>query len=438
MPAYLASATEVSTQLGTAGFAKLGHMGAVEFEEAKTWIMHELGQRREEEEARYTRRRDADTSDDEDTEGSSSPESEEEEEEPIAPTPPARRVIVREHIPMGRETQWGLTRAHSSSLPHAHAHPTPVSGKRTSPLGQSLATRLLARRARRLPQLVTQARAPPFPPPPSPMVTSASTPPGLPTRCQTPPPYQLQPYERRVAHQQRSLLVLAALSNGLIAAATMQVKCDLIAFDAGKLATSTGQLVALINLGNLLLGPVIGGLSDRFGRLPFMWLPVVGRLWWGFKMFSVSSIERYQEIGALAFGVCGAGAFSVQQSALDDVFGSRPTLRARIQTSDAVWTSAVGLIAPIVGAEIARRDTQLAMILSTAVWALQIPVLLFSTETLPRQQQKPFSLCKADPLRNISVLFRNGPGLRRLTIANTLLASCSVRDVDYGPFWQRQ
>ena len=30
------------------------------------------------------------------------------------------------------------------------------------------------------------------------------------------------------------------------------------------------------------------------------------------------------------------------------------------------------------------------------------------------------------------------PGLRRLTIAYTLLASCSVRDVDYGPFWQRQ
>jgi len=262
----------------------------------------------------------------------------------------------------------------------------------------------------------------------------------------------MTPHESRMVQQQRSLLVIATLSNGLIAAASMQVKLGLVGLDMGKMATSTGQLVALVNLGNLFLGPVVGGLSDRFGRLPFMWLPVLGRLWWGVKMMSVQSIERYQEIGALAFGVFSAGAYSIQQAALDDLFGSRPHLNARIQASNAVWATATGLIAPIIGtnlhdvphsqfrlfrltlvyqdtvhknlslatqltsafgfcagAEIARRDTFAAMALSAGVWALQIPVLMFSSETLPRDEQKTFSLRKADPLRNISVLLRNGP-----------------------------
>lgn len=228
-------------------------------------------------------------------------------------------------------------------------------------------------------------------------------------------------HERRVVLQQRSLLVLAALSNGLSLSATMAIKLNLVDFNAGRIATSTGQQLALISLCELLLGPVVAAASDRFGRLPFMYLSTIGRLSWIASLFAVRSIERYQEWAVLAFGVLGAGAGSVQHATLDDLFASRPALNAQIQARNSAWTSAVSLIAPIVGAEIGRRSVKLALVGSLVVAGLQIPLMLFGKETLQPSERKAFRLAKADPLRNLSVLFCNGAQLRRLAIANLLL-----------------
>ena len=235
----------------------------------------------------------------------------------------------------------------------------------------------------------------------------------------------LTPDERRVVLQQRALSVLAALSAGIGAAASMQVKLGLVDYNVGKMATSTGQLISLISLGNLLLGPIVAGMSDRFGRLPFMAISVLARLWWDTRLFSVQSIERYQEYGVLAFGVFGAGAGSVHQAALDDLFALRPGLSAQVQATNSAWTSAVGLIAPIIGAELGRRSTSVALAVSAMIGALQLPVLLMGKETLHPSKRMPFQLRKADPLRNIGVLFRNGPGLRRLAATNILFTLCT-------------
>eukprot|EP01043_Picozoa_sp_COSAG02_P055984 COSAG02_NODE_6573_length_3485_cov_3.138175_2_plen_418_part_00 len=212
-------------------------------------------------------------------------------------------------------------------------------------------------------------------------------------------------HERRVVLQQRTLLVLAALSNGLSLSATMYIKLGLVGFNAGRIATSTGQQLALISLCELLLGPIVAAASDRFGRLPFMYLSCIGRLSWVASLFTVRSIERYQEWGVFSFGVLGAGGGSVQHAALDDLFASRPALNAQIQARNSAWTSAVGLIAPIVGAEIGRRSVRWALVGSLVIGGLQIPLMLFAKETLHPSQRKPFRLAKADPLHNLSVLF---------------------------------
>ena len=235
----------------------------------------------------------------------------------------------------------------------------------------------------------------------------------------------LTPEERRIVLQQRALAVLSALASGIGSAASMQIKLGLVDYDVGKMATSTGQMISLISLGNLVLGPIIAGMSDRFGRLPFMGVSVLARLWWGTKLFTVQSIERYQEYGVLAFGILGAGAGSVHQAALDDLFAHRPGVSAQVQSTSSAWISAVGLTAPIIGAELSRRSTSLALALSAMVGALQLPLLLFGKETLHPSKRMPFQLRKADPLRNIMVLFRNGPGLRRLALTNIFFTLCT-------------
>ena len=231
--------------------------------------------------------------------------------------------------------------------------------------------------------------------------------------------------ERRVVLQQRTLSVLATLAAGIGAAASMQVKLGLVDYNVGKMATSTGQLISLISLGNLLLGPIVAGMSDRVGRLPIMAISVLARVWWDTRLFGVQSIERYQEYGVLAFGVFGAGAGSVHQAALDDLFATRPGLSAQVQATNSAWTSAVGLIAPIIGAELGRRSPSVALAVSAMIGALQLPVLLMAKETLHPSKRMPFQLRKADPLRNIGVLFRNGPGLRRLAVTNILFTLCT-------------
>ena len=48
----------------------------------------------------------------------------------------------------------------------------------------------------------------------------------------------------------------------------------------------------------------------------------------------------------LAFGILGAGAGSVHQAALDDLFAHRPGVSAQVQSTNSAWISAVGLAAP--------------------------------------------------------------------------------------------
>ena len=322
---------------------------------------------------------------------------------PAVPTP-ASTATVRVATPASPPARLPAT---VDSRPPAAS----LSGKGVSVLRQAVAKRHVRRAVRAQAQRHQAARA-----------TAPSGPGGEAARVRPRSTAMLLTvHERRIVLQQRTLLVLAALSNGLSLSATMQIKLGLVGFNAGRIATATGQQLALISLCELLLGPIVAGASDRFGRLPFMYLSFVGRLGWIASLFMVRSIERYQEWGVVSFGVLGAGAGSVQHAALDDLFAGRPTLNAQIQARNSAWTSTVGLIAPIVGAEIARRSVRLALAGSLVVGALQIPMMLFGKETLHPSQRKAFRLAKADPLRNLSVLFCNGAQLRRLAFANLLL-----------------
>ena len=144
-------------------------------------------------------------------------------------------------------------------------------------------------------------------------------------------------------------------------------------------------------------------------------------------MFAVQSIERFSEMAVLAFGVFGAGAGSVQQAALDDVFGRRPGVHARVLATNAAITSAVGLVAPIVGVQImARCGLRLALTASAAVCGLQLAVvMILCNETLPEGQRRSFVLARVEPLRNIAVLFRSGAALRHLALSHACFVLCA-------------
>jgi uncharacterized membrane protein YfcA len=114
-----------------------------------------------------------------------------------------------------------------------------------------------------------------------------------------------------------------------------------------------------------------------------------------------------------------AASLTVQAAAWSDAFGSRPVLSGLLQARTQVWLSAAGLIGPVVGGLLASRSRSAGFFICMALCAVQTAVVTGVVESLPSSKRQPFRgvFASANPLRGVSILFRNGPGLRRLALA---------------------
>ena len=116
---------------------------------------------------------------------------------------------------------------------------------------------------------------------------------------------------------------------------------------------------------------------------------------------------------------------TVQKAAWDDAFGSRPTLSGSLQARAQVWTSAAGLIGPIIGGLLSTQHRTAGFFICMALCGFQTLVVLSTEESLPKNKRRPFRFKSANPLRGIGLLVRNGPGLRRLALAAACFESVS-------------
>lgn len=221
--------------------------------------------------------------------------------------------------------------------------------------------------------------------------------------------------------QHQASTVLMMLQHQLGSTATLMIKLSLVDNDIGRSATATSFIVSAISAIHLVGGPTIGSLSDRFGRKTFMFTDSVARLGW--NLFNLSplcnSIERYGLAAILFHGVLSAGSQQVRAASLDDLFGSRPSVGAQIRARTAFWHSVASLAGPIIGAELSRRNRGAALWAAASVSVLQLPLTMAFRETLPKKDRtSTFNLDQVNPVRNIGILLRSGPGLRGLTATN--------------------
>lgn len=104
-------------------------------------------------------------------------------------------------------------------------------------------------------------------------------------------------------------------------------------------------------------------------------------------------------------------------------------LSARLLAQNQVYTSLAGLIAPIVGAQLARYGENRAFMCGIAIGALQCLLAATTPETLAKEKRLKFNASKINPLKGLGLLFTHGPGLRRLVIAGGLFRSwCVLQD----------
>jgi hypothetical protein len=156
----------------------------------------------------------------------------------------------------------------------------------------------------------------------------------------------------------------------------------------------------------------------------------------------MTSLDHYVITCILCWGVLSPLTSSGETAAWADIFGERPELSARIRAKYMGLTGAVGtLFFPLVGAYVNHRSAasshpvfgrgNLSFLLAMACAVSQTAMALTIPETCPDEagrqalaaigqtvaERKPFSLLMANPLSNALILFRNGPGLRGLAVA---------------------
>ena len=151
------------------------------------------------------------------------------------------------------------------------------------------------------------------------------------------------------------------------------------------------------------------------------------------------SIHHYMAGAVVCHGVLSAGGTLVREASLDDLFGQRPAVRAGISAQNLFYTSIVSMLAPIAGAEMSRRGWRgLAHGLGITLSFLQVCVSLLAPETLQKDERRPFVVKAANPLSNMGLLFRNGPGLRGFAALNFLYLSSSGCILSKGEYAMRE
>ena len=250
--------------------------------------------------------------------------------------------------------------------------------------------------------------------------------------------------ERREVTLQCVLGAFEALAGGLGETAALQVLIDVVAGDMARLTLVSAQVASIRSITSLLLGSTGGAVTDAIGRKPSL---LMGRLFGGsgggglcWRMYllcwpnkTVATYMGFQVV--LSVISCVSGAFLASNASIDDRFGSRPALRAAVSAHTGVWHGAAGLVSPVLGALIYRRHRRAGLLLSIVCVACCLGVVqLMSESLLPSDRARRCSPDRfvQNPLRNITVLFKNSRKLAMLSIAEVLQQAACCNSPDSG------
>jgi hypothetical protein len=154
---------------------------------------------------------------------------------------------------------------------------------------------------------------------------------------------QLTALERRVANLHCWCWVLweGAWQSG---GAARMAKWLALSSSPSQYAVAQTMLWSINGGMEILLGPLVGSLSDTFGR---KWIIVFGRIGIGLIHIGYGFSTKLWHMVAsecIGFGLLGAGNLATTNAAMDDMFGATPERAATISARNLMWSSITGCI----------------------------------------------------------------------------------------------
>ena len=147
---------------------------------------------------------------------------------------------------------------------------------------------------------------------------------------------ELTPEERSFVRKQQLFAALNQFAWAIQRPASDQQYISLCGGDTGLYARHYGMVQAMNNAFNMFGSPIVGALSDRFGR---RYLLAAGRCGWVLWFAAIPRFTslRQRMLGELVcWSLLGSGNWTVYGAQNTDLFGDRPTLSARLAATEQV------------------------------------------------------------------------------------------------------
>lgn len=189
-------------------------------------------------------------------------------------------------------------------------------------------------------------------------------------------------------------VTLDMVGYGLIIPVMPALLEDITGLGANETVVIGGFLTALYAAANFIANPIIGGLSDRFGRRPVL-LVSIGTLAIDFVIMGLAHSLWLLFIGRFLAGV-SAATFSTANAYIADVTTSE-TRGAAFGMLGAAF--AIGfVVGPALGGVLAAIDIRLPFFAAAALAGLNFLYgLLVLPESLAPQKRRRFELARANP-----------------------------------------
>lgn len=236
-------------------------------------------------------------------------------------------------------------------------------------------------------------------------------------------------------------VVLDVLALGIIIPVLPALVEDFMGGDTARAATMFGLFGTVWALMQFVFAPILGSLSDRFGRRPVILLSCLG-LGLDYVLMALAPTLAWLFLGRILSGITAA-SFATAGAYIADV-----TPVEKRAAGFGMIGAAFGLgfvLGPALGGVLGAVDPRLPFWVAGGLALLNAAYGYFVLpESLPPERRKPFSWRRANPMGSLDLLRRH-PGLTGLAsvsllyhLAHHVLTSVFVLYVGYRYQWDTQ
>lgn len=212
-------------------------------------------------------------------------------------------------------------------------------------------------------------------------------------------------YDRRIVAIVLAAVLIDTIGFGIVIPILPQLITDLGQVDLAQATRISGYLLGVYALTQFVAGPVLGNLSDRYGRRPVM---IASMLAFGadYALMAFAPTLAWLFVGRAVAGICGA-IYGPASAALADA--STPEKRGTVFG----WIGAAfGLgfiIGPAIGGLLAGLGPRAPFLAAALLAAINASAMLaFLPESLAPENRRPFEWRSANVVSAFQPLFKSG------------------------------